>query len=95
MGDFLVIAVHETNKIFFVKRSDIDTILIIEFINEVSILITIFHFAHQVPKVAAYAQLFFTKELADSSLCPWFTLAISVICCSEKDFNLLLSKFIG
>ena len=38
MRDFLVVAVHETNKIFFVKRSDIDTILIIEFINEVSIL---------------------------------------------------------
>ena len=95
MGDFLVIAVHETNKIFFVKRSDIDTILIIEFINEVSILITIFHFAHQVPKVAAYAQLFFTKELTDSSLRPWLSFAVSVICCSEEEFNFFLPEFIG
>lgn len=38
MSNFLVVSIHETNKIFFVKCFDINTFFIIEAIDKVSIL---------------------------------------------------------
>ena len=37
MSNFFVIAIHETNEVFFVKSTDLDAFLMIELIDKISV----------------------------------------------------------